>query len=146
MNSFWWRSNRNGGKGINLVKWEYLCKPNGCGGLGFKQLHFFNISMLGKQLWKLLTIPDSLMAKVLKARYYLRTSVLRASLGHNPSYVWRSILATKDGVIQGSRLQVGSGHKISISKDPWLPGPNDGFVSSNLNEELQIFSIQETRC
>lgn len=67
MNSFWWRSNHSGGKGINWVKWEYLCKPKGCGGLGFKQLHFFNIAMLGKQLWKLLTCSDSLVAKILKS-------------------------------------------------------------------------------
>ncbi|XP_015387797.1 uncharacterized protein LOC107177830 [Citrus sinensis] len=91
MNSFWWRSNHSGWKGINWVKWEYLCKPKGCGGIGFKQLHSFNIAMLGKQLWRLLTCLDSLMAKILKARYYPRNSVIQASLGHNPSYVWRSI-------------------------------------------------------
>ena len=58
-----------------------------------------------------------------------------------PSYVWRSMLAAKDVVIQGSRVQVGSGHTISISKDPWLPDLNDGFVSSNLNEELAAASV-----
>ena len=136
MNSFWWRSNRSGGKGINWLKWENLCKLKGCGGLGFKQLHLFNITMLGKQLWKLLTCPDSLVAKIIKARYYLRTSVLQASVGHNLNYMWRSILVAKDVVIQESRLQVGCRHTISISKDPWLPDLNDGFVSFNLNAEL----------
>ena len=67
MNSFWWHSNHSGRKGINWVNWEYLCKPKGCGGLGFKQLHSFNIVMLGNQLWRLLTHPGSLMAKILKA-------------------------------------------------------------------------------
>ncbi|KAH9672066.1 reverse transcriptase domain-containing protein [Citrus sinensis] len=136
MNSFWWRNNHSSGKGINWVKWEYLCNPKGCGGLGFKQLHLFNIAMLGRQMWKLLTCPESLMARILKARYYPRTSVVRASLGHNPSYVWRSILAAKEVVVQGSRVQVGSGHSISIGKDPWLPDLQDGCVSTNLNEEL----------
>ena len=70
MNSFWWRSNHSGRKGINWAKWEYMCKPKGCGGLGFKQLHLFNITMLGKQMWRLLTRHDSLMARILKARYY----------------------------------------------------------------------------
>ena len=99
MNSFWWRSNRSGGKGINLLKWENLCKPKGCGSLSFKQPHLFNITMLGKQLWKLLTCPDSLVAKIIKVRYYPRTSVLQASVAHNPSYVWLSILVAKDVVI-----------------------------------------------
>ena len=76
------------------------------------------------------------MARILKAHYYPRTSVVRASLGHNPSYVWRSILAAKEVVVQGSRVQVGSSRSISIGKDSWLPDLQDGCVSTNLNEEL----------
>ena len=97
--------------------------------------------MLGKQLWQLLTCLDSLMAKILKARYYPQTSILQASLGHNPSYVWCSILAAKEVVIQGSRVRVGSGQTISISKYTWLSDLNDCFISSNLNEELATASI-----
>ena len=81
------------------------------------------------------------MAKILKARYYSRTSVVRASLGHNLSYVCRSILAAKEVVIQGSMVHVGSGHTVSISKDHWLPDLNDGFVSSYLNEELVVAPV-----
>ena len=136
MNSYWWRNNHQGGKGINWMKWKPLCNPTGSGGLGFKQIHLFNIAMLGKQIWNLLTCPDLLMAKVLKARYYPRKSVLQASLGHNPNFVWRSILASKDVVVHGCKLQVGNGHNISIGNDPWLPDINDGFVSTTLTEEL----------
>ena len=39
---------------------------------------------------------------------------------------------------KGSKVQVGSGHTFSISKDPWLSDHTDGFVSFNLNEELAI--------
>ena len=50
-NSFWWGSKRHGGgSGINWMKWERLCKPKDFGGIGFKQLHLFNIAMLGKQM------------------------------------------------------------------------------------------------
>ncbi|KAH9670971.1 reverse transcriptase domain-containing protein [Citrus sinensis] len=136
MNSYWWRNNHSSGKGINWMKWKYLCNPKGHGGLRFKQLHSFNIALLRKQVWHILTRPESLMSKVLKARYFPRTSVLKASLGHNPSFVWRSMLAAKDVVVQGSRLQVGSGHNISIGNDPWLPDITDGFISTELNEEL----------
>ena len=38
-------------------------------------------------------------------------------------------------------MQVGSAHTLSIGKDPWLPDLNDGFVSSNLNEELVAASV-----
>ena len=38
-------------------------------------------------------------------------------------------------------MQVGSGQTISISKYPWLPDLNDGFISSNFNEELATTSV-----
>lgn len=54
MNSFWWGSKRSGGSGgINWMKWERLCKPKDFGGIGFKQLHIFNVAMLGKQMWNI---------------------------------------------------------------------------------------------
>ena len=65
------------------MRWEHLCKPKDFGGIGFKQLHTFNIAMLGKQVWKLITKPESFIAKILKSRYFLRTSVNKAKLGHN---------------------------------------------------------------
>ena len=57
MNSFWWGNKTGGGRGIPWMRWEHLCKPKDFGGIGFKQLHTFNIAMLGKQVWKLITKP-----------------------------------------------------------------------------------------
>ncbi|XXG86094.1 hypothetical protein AAC387_Pa11g1057 [Persea americana] len=136
MNSFWWGNKPNGGGSINWLRWDLLCKPKEFGGIGFKQLHTFNIAMLGKQGWRLLTNPDSLVAKVFKARYFPRTSFVEASLGYNPSYVWRSIMAVKHVVIQGSIIQIGSGQHILIGKDPWLPDMDNGFITTNLNEDI----------
>lgn len=100
------------------MKWERLCKPKDFGGIGFKQLHKFNVAMLGKQVWKLLTQPDSFVAKILKARYYPRTSISEANLGYNPSFVWRSLFAAKDVVVSGSRVQIGSGQNVLVGNDP----------------------------
>ena len=55
-------------------------------------------------MWNLLTNPTSLLAKVLKVRYFPKSSVFYASLGFNLSFIWRSIMALKDVVIKGSRL------------------------------------------
>lgn len=102
-------SKSDGGRGIHWIKWEHLCKPKVFGGISFKQLHTFNVAMLGKQVWKLLTKLESFVDKVLKARYYSRTSINEAKLGHNPSFVWRSILSAKDVVVCGSQIQIKSG-------------------------------------
>ena len=50
-------------------------------------------------------------------------------------------MAAKEVVSQGSRVQVGNGTTISISKTPWLPDLMDGFISSNLNEEIAAESV-----
>ncbi|XP_019153881.1 PREDICTED: uncharacterized protein LOC109150427 [Ipomoea nil] len=48
--------------------------------MGFKELSAFNLAMLGKQAWRFLTDPGSLVAKVYKARYYPTTSFTDATI------------------------------------------------------------------
>lgn len=49
LNNFWWRSNVNDGKVIKWHSWEGKSMSKSKGGLGFRSLHDFNIS-LGKTL------------------------------------------------------------------------------------------------
>lgn len=64
--------------------------------MGFRRLHAFNLAMLGKQAWKLVTQQNSVFSKLLKAKYFPIGSFMDAKLGHNPSFVWRSLLSTQD--------------------------------------------------
>ncbi|KAH9758966.1 putative reverse transcriptase/RNA-dependent DNA polymerase [Citrus sinensis] len=118
-----------------------MCKPKSFGGIGFKRIHDFNIAMLGKQCWKLMTNPHSLVARILKARYYHRSSFVDASIGFNPSYTWRSIMAAKNVVVHGSRIQIGNGQQVQLSKDPWLPDVDNGFITSELDESLATATV-----
>ena len=85
MNSFWWGPKSDGGRRINWLNWDKLCLRKEKGGLGFRNLCDFNLAMLGKQGWNLITKPDSLIARLLKARYYRSGDFLLTRLGHNPS-------------------------------------------------------------
>ena len=89
--------------------------------MGFQKLHEFNVAMLGKQGWRLLSEMSSLVARVLKARYYPNTSFLKAKLGSNPSYVWRSIIAAQKLIRSGARWHIGKGDRVNIWSEPWLP-------------------------
>ena len=66
---FWWSLNLPK-RDIHWVKWENLSKPRGDGGIGFKMIYKFNLALLGKQLWRLVQYPDSLVARVLKGKYF----------------------------------------------------------------------------
>jgi len=100
------------------------------GGLGFKDLSAFNLAMLGKQGWKFLTEPHSLVFRIFKARYFPSKSYLTAPIGHNPSYVWRSILHARFIVCGGARWSIGSGVTIPILDAPWLS--NGEFIDGNI--------------
>jgi len=52
------------------MSWERLFVPKVHGGMGFKDLSAFNLAMLGKQGWKFLSEPDSLVSCIFKARYF----------------------------------------------------------------------------
>ncbi|CAH9070740.1 unnamed protein product [Cuscuta epithymum] len=86
--------------------------------------------MLGKQGWKLLTEPYTLVGRVLKAKYFPASTFREAKSGCNPSFVWRSILAAQDVVVAGCRRRVGNGQSISVWKDSWLLGSGSGRVCS----------------
>jgi len=98
LNSFWWGHNAANSKGIHWMSWERLSTPKCFGGMGFKNLKAFNMAMIGKQAWKLVTSPNSLVTKLLKAKYYPRSDYFGVAVGHNPSYVWRGLWKVKEMV------------------------------------------------
>lgn len=75
---YWWSQMDKQNK-IHWVSWDKLSRPKTDGGLGFRDLHSFNLAMLAKQAWRLLQHPTSLCAKVLAARYHPGKPILEAS-------------------------------------------------------------------
>lgn len=78
-------------KSIEKKKKKNLYKPKLDEGLGFRDLYMFNKAMLAKQVWRLLTYPESLLVISLKAKYYPNTDILQSGLGSKPSYTWRML-------------------------------------------------------
>ncbi|XP_074352648.1 putative mitochondrial protein AtMg00310 [Apium graveolens] len=145
MNKFWWLSNVEN-KGIRWMCWDRLCAPKKFGGMGFRKIRQFNVAMLGKQFWRLMTEPQSLITRLLKARYYPTVSIQEATRGHNSSYVWRSILEARDLVISGSRYKVGSGESIKVWTDPWLPDDEGPLLLAPAHSELQNIMVSSLLC
>lgn len=132
ISNFWWGAFSSDRK-IHWIKWADLCLPKANGGLGFRDLATFNKALLAKQGWNLISNPTSLVARVLKARYYPHSSFFAANVGNNASYTWRSIVGAKDILELGCRWRIGSGEDICVWKDRWLPASSSGKVVTQQN-------------
>jgi len=147
MNYFWWGHGRPNNRGINWMSWEKLLMHKNHGCMGFKDLTTFNFAMIGKQGWKFQTEPDSLVSRIYKARYFPSRSYLTANLGHNPSYVWRSILRARFIVHGGAHWCVGTSQNISILDEPWLLNGdriNENIVGANFVRDFFVSSLMNT--
>jgi hypothetical protein len=117
---YWWSQQDKKHK-IHWLSWEKLTRSKKKGGLGFRDLHLFNLAMLARQAWRLLTNPDSLCGKVLKAKYFPNSSILECQVKEGISYSWRSILQGVELGKKGLIWRVGDGSHIKIWTDPWIP-------------------------
>ncbi|KAL4278019.1 hypothetical protein GQ457_03G016740 [Hibiscus cannabinus] len=84
---FWW-SGKGSARGWPLVAWDDICLPKTAGRIGFKDLHLFNIALLGKQIWRLLSTPGSLLYRTLRAKYFPDGDLLSASLNLHFCYFY----------------------------------------------------------
>jgi hypothetical protein len=119
-NRFWWGQKR-GEKNIHWLGKHKLCRLKSEGGIGFLDLKLFNKALLARQGWRLLQNPSSLVFKMLMAKYFPNSSFLDALIPVNASFIWRSICEFKIVLQEGLRWRVGTGEKIKIWGDKWLP-------------------------
>lgn len=131
MNAYWWTGAVSTRGGVKWRNYEGLCAPNSTGGMGFRKLKDMNISLLRKQVWRLLTNPNSLVACVYKARYYPSNSFLDAKMGSNPSYIWSNIFEAKGVVREGCKRVIGDGTNTTITYFPWLLDVTNPYVQTD---------------
>lgn len=87
MNGYWWNSSGTQNKGIRWLSWERMGTTKCQGGLGFRSLIGFNLALLAKHIWNFLKNPQSLVARVFQARYYLDNHLLQARRGGGSNYI-----------------------------------------------------------
>ncbi|XP_056864246.1 uncharacterized protein LOC130511334 [Raphanus sativus] len=155
---FWWGV-RNNNRGLHWVAWDKICVPLDEGGLGFRNFRDFNLALLAKQVWRLLTKPHSLLARVLKGRYYKHSNPITTGKANNPSFGWKSLMAAKQVLSDGLQRKIGTGAETYVWKDVWLPTnpprpaiPRDGNTETGLmvhhlidfeRKEWNIVLVQE---
>lgn len=96
MNSFLWGSNDSRGKGIHCLSWSNMSMLKGAGGLGFRDLYNFNLALLVKNCWNLLSNPTSLMERAFKERYFNNTILFAVTRGGGVGFVWLGLWQAKE--------------------------------------------------
>jgi hypothetical protein len=139
--SFWWGSSQ-GKRKTHWVSWSDMTKPKFDGGLGFRDMELFNIALLARQAWRLLSNPTSLSARILKALYYPENDILTADLGPRPSKIWRAISEGRDALKLGLIKRIGSGEQTRIWSDNWLPRDSRRCPVVSINEYSPVWVSQ----
>lgn len=128
MNYWWEKGSKN--RGIPWIAWKRLQYSKKEGGLGFRDLAKFNDALLAKQAWRMIQNPNSLFARLMKARYFKDDTVLDAKERAYQSYGWASMLTGLALIKKGSRFQVGDGNTIRMGID--------NLISSHPPRTLQV--------
>ncbi|CAN1178678.1 Uncharacterized mitochondrial protein AtMg00310 [Linum perenne] len=82
-----------------------------------RDLRHFNIALLARQGWKIISKTFSLLARVLKGKYFHNSSFMLADEGSHLSWGWKSILASREILVQGLRCQIGTGQQVLAFHD-----------------------------
>ncbi|GAU32650.1 hypothetical protein TSUD_218990 [Trifolium subterraneum] len=100
----------------------------------------FNKAMVAKQVWNIVQNPNSLVAKIIKARYFPHSSLFDAPWGYNPNFAWRSMWHAKQILSLGCRWRIGSGY------NRWVPSPQPaGDVAKMILETPLVSSVREDK-
>jgi hypothetical protein len=117
---YWWGGDEEKRK-IHWRKWSEIAHTKQGGGMGFRDLHLFNLAMLGKQGWRLITRPDSLCARMLKGKYFHDGNFLTARKKRGSSHIWQAILKGREVLQTGLIKRIGNGMSTNIWSDKWIP-------------------------
>ena len=91
---------------------------------------------IAKQVWRLLSEPDLLCARVLRAKYYPDGKLLQARMKSGSSYTWQSVMAGLECFKQGYIWRVGDGSQINIWNDHWIPSSHNMKVLTPIGNIL----------
>ncbi|KAM1271171.1 hypothetical protein ACFX2J_032018 [Malus domestica] len=138
MAPFWWDSDPDSRK-IHWKSRDKLCIAKLEGGMGFRNLYAFNLAVLAKQGWRIVQHPESLMARLFKAKDFPNTSLPSPS-----SYCWSSILKARVVLKKGLRWLIGDEASVRVWRDRWLPRPSTFHPLTMLppsQEDIRVYEL-----
>lgn len=81
-----------------LLAWDKITAPIGMGGIGLRDLHQMNKSMLMKMLFRIVVGSEALWAQQLRAKYLPRSELWLSKRRSRCTIFWRGILSLRDNL------------------------------------------------
>ena len=111
--------------------------------MGFWDLHFFNLAMLGKHGWNFVSNLHTLANRLIKAKYFPHGNFLSTQLGSNPSYTWKSRWSAQSILKMGCRWRIGNVKSINVWQDFWLKDDTHLHLLTPIVEGLENLMVQD---
>ena len=139
---FWWDSSE-GEKKICWTAWETLTRPKSLGGMGFRDIQLFNVALLAKIAWRIITKPECLLAKILLGKYCHKTPFLKTAPTNSSSHGWKGILQGRDLLMNHLGKAIGDGEDTNIWTDSWINSAEDFKYVGPVLEQSQDLLVAD---
>uniref|UniRef100_A0A0A9ESI1 Reverse transcriptase zinc-binding domain-containing protein n=1 Tax=Arundo donax TaxID=35708 RepID=A0A0A9ESI1_ARUDO len=84
-------------------------------------MKLFNQALLARQAWCLIHFPNSLRARLLKAKYFPNGELIDTVFRGDASSTWRGVEHRLELLEKGLIWCIGSGQKVQIWRERWIP-------------------------
>ena len=112
-------------KSIPWVSWDNVCKPLEDGGLGVKEVKNFNVALLAKWRWRIMSNEGGKWMEIISSKYSSSAENIQLRL-KDQSWWWKYIIKVcGEGVANGwfqktIGWKVGNGAVVRLWEDLWL--------------------------
>ncbi|PNX79835.1 ribonuclease H, partial [Trifolium pratense] len=117
------------------MSWERLVCAKDERGLGFRDFKVFNMAMVAKQGWKIMTKPETMGAKIFKARFLAERTKMWMVRAPQPQ-VEEILVVPLISLVREDRLvwQEEQNEEYTMSKDSWNAGGLRTVISARLHK------------
>ncbi|GJX28323.1 putative RNA-directed DNA polymerase [Tanacetum coccineum] len=117
-------------RGKSKVNWDAVCKPKVEGGLGIKSLNSWNISLMSKHIWNIVTHKESLWVKWINVYKLKGRSFWDIPEKAGACWAWKNLLRYRDLFRDHIVHKIGDGLSTSLWFDNWsVICPLNKFIS-----------------
>ena len=146
---FWWGFPKDKTRNLSLKSWSSICLPKAEGDLVFRLMHEFNMSLISKLGWKLLSNADCLWVNQLQKKYIKYGNFITSLNPSSSSWLWKEIQRIKPFISAWACLKVSRASTSSIWSTNWIPylpsfRPMPKFPSNRNFQALQRRDLIDT--